>query len=122
MPATTTSLGRDSVSTFNISQIQVLPLTLSEIKKATRHEKVLSMVCIYVQNGWSQQVQKDLQPYSTCQAEINIEGGCLMWGLRVIAASHAQVTAREPSWHQSNEGNYTQLFLVGEVLIKTLKV
>ena len=78
------------MSTFNIGQIHTLPVTASEIKKATRHDATLSKVYTYVLAGWPQQVEKKLQPYSTRQTEFSIEDGCLMWGTRVIIPKASQ--------------------------------
>ena len=101
--AKTTSSGTDSVSTFNIGQIQALPNTVNKIKKGTTCNDVLNKVFTYIWDGWPQQVEKDSQPCNTCQTETNIEGGCLMWCLRVIAHKALQ-PAMLKSLHETHPG------------------
>ena len=91
VPLPTGSPQPDDVSQFfNIGQIQLLPVTVAEVQKATRSDKVLSKVYRYTQTGWPGSVSKDLQPYKSKQDEIGLEGGCLMWGIRVIIPAKLQ--------------------------------
>ena len=79
-PANNICPHQQGVSTFNIGQVQALPLTFQDIKKATRRDKVLSKITVFVQEGWPNHIDEELKPYNTWQAKIGIEGGCLMWG------------------------------------------
>ena len=102
LPLPTTSAPTDKgVSTFNIGQVQALPVTFQDIQKATRRDKVLSKISVFVQEGWPNQVDEELKPYNTRQAEIGIEGGCLMWGIRVIIPESLQPQVLK-SLHESH--------------------
>ena len=104
LPLPTTSAPTDEgVSTFNIGQVQALPVTFQDIQKATRRDKVLSKISVFVQEGWPNQVDEELKPYNTRQAEIGIEGGCLMWGIRVIIPESLQPQVLK-SLHESHPG------------------
>ena len=76
----------DAASCFNIGQIHALPdpITAQMIQSATRADAVLSKVLLYSQKGWPSKVDKNLKPYFRRRLELSIEGGCLLWGTRVI--------------------------------------
>ena len=63
LPLPTGSSQPDHVAQFfNIGQIQSLPVTVADVQKDTRSDKVLSKVYQYNQNGWPTSISKDLQP------------------------------------------------------------
>lgn len=68
----------------NIRQIELLPVTSQEIRKATQRDPILSKVRSYILKGWPDQVPKSLQPYHAKIAELSVEDNCLLWGGRVI--------------------------------------
>ena len=76
----------DAASCFNIGQIHALPdpITAQMIQSATRADAVLSKVLLYSQKGWPSKVDENLKPYFRRRLELSIEGGCLLWGTRVI--------------------------------------
>ena len=74
----------DGVSLFNISQIHALPVTAAELQRVTRQDSQLGCVFRYTQNGWPEKVTPDLKPYWFRRTELTVEGGCLMWGIRVV--------------------------------------
>ena len=78
------------VAIFNISQIENLPVTASEVRQATRTDPVLSKVMEFTQQGWPQSVIKDLEPFKGKASELTIESECLLWGVRVIIPSKLQ--------------------------------
>ena len=72
-------------STFNLSQIDALPLTAARIASATKKDAVLSKVLQFTKHGWAVTEDDDvLKPYQQKQQEITVEGDCLLWGIRVI--------------------------------------
>ena len=79
-----------TVSIFNLSQIQALPVTCNQVQAATRRDPVLSKIVDYVRRGWPKQVPDNIQPYLSKQEEITIESGCLLWGIRVIIPKSLQ--------------------------------
>ncbi|CAK1590402.1 unnamed protein product [Parnassius mnemosyne] len=62
-----------------------MPLTLNELRKATKEDAVLQLVVNYVQNGWPKKiVDSQLKPYHLCKTQLSYEDGCLMRGHKVI--------------------------------------
>ena len=68
----------------NLRQLEMLPVTSQEIRRATQRDPLLSKVQEYTLKGWPTRVTKPLQPYQAKLAELSVEEGCLMWGRRVI--------------------------------------
>ncbi len=69
---------------FNLSQIASLPITATQLATATRTDKVLSKVYSRVTKGWPHQVEKELTPFFSKKEELAVEGGCVLWGMRVV--------------------------------------
>ena len=63
---------------------QPLPVQATEVAAATRKDPQLSRVLLCFRNGWPQQVSEELQPYARKRDELSIEGGCILWGTRVV--------------------------------------
>ena len=65
--------------------MQALPVTLQDIKGATRRDPILSKKVIdYILKGWPKQTPEIVQLYASHQTQLTIENGCLLWGTRVI--------------------------------------
>jgi len=75
---------------FNIAQIDCLPVTAEQVKRATANDTILSRVLQFTKNGWPAAVDKSLQAYFNKRQEITVEGGCLLWGIRVIVPEKLQ--------------------------------
>ena len=75
---------------FNISQVHSLPVTAIQLQRATRRDPILSKVFLLMQQGWPGVVSDDLKPYQSRQAELGTEGGCLLWGIRVVVPQALQ--------------------------------
>lgn len=103
LPSTPSSDADQGPNTFNIGQVQALPVTAQNIEKATRRDPILSQVYRHVQNGWPQQVSEDLQIYKDRSTELSTQGGCLMWGLRVIVPTSLQSSVLK-SLHRNHPG------------------
>ena len=103
LPAADASSKSDGVSLFNVAQVQALPVTFQDVRKATRQDKVLSAVYSYVQHGWPARVPEKLKPYQSHQNEIGFQSGCLMWGVRVIIPEKLQSKLLQ-SLHESHPG------------------
>ena len=86
----------DEVSTaaacFNLGQIQSLPVTSSEVARATKRDPTLSKVLLYTQQGWPAQLPVEIQPFATRRNELTVEDNCLLWGLRVVILPKLQAT------------------------------
>ena len=88
---------------FNISQIESLPITAGDIRQAARKDRTLSKVFNYTKRGWPPTVNSALQPYFTKRAELTIEQGCLLWGIRVVVPKALQQQILQ-ELHQDHPG------------------
>lgn len=103
LPTTTPSIDTTGASTFNIGQVQALPVTSCDIKRATRWDPVLSKVYCCVEDGWPNKIDEELKPFKAKETEISREGGCLFWGIRVIIPKSLQSKVLE-SLHSNHTG------------------
>ena len=78
------------VSVFNVSQINVLSVSVVEMCKATCSDPILSKVYLHLQKGWPRQCPEVLKPYYTRQNESSLEEGCILWGMRVLVPKKLQ--------------------------------
>ena len=69
LPVTTPSLDIQSATTFNISQIQALPVTFQFIQKATRRDPVLGKVYHNVIGGWPSHVPDKMKLYKNRETD-----------------------------------------------------
>ena len=83
---------RDDIETtlFNIAQIDCLPVTAQQVRQATAKDAILSQVLQYTKNGWPAAVDDPFKVYFNKQQEIMVEGGCLLWGIRIIVPEKLQ--------------------------------
>ena len=82
----------DDVETtlFNIAQIEYLPVTAEQVQRATAKDALLSRVLQFTKLGWPTAVDESLLGYFNRRHEISVEGGCLLWGIRVIVPEKLQ--------------------------------
>ena len=67
------------------------PINSQHIREWTRRNPVLSKVHQFTLNGWPHHCQDvQLHPYLSRKAELTIEGGCVLWGNRVIVPPQGQ--------------------------------
>ena len=90
-------------NTFNIRQIEALPVTSVHLKAAPRQDPILSRVLLYTKRGWPQNIPDTLKPYRNRKDELSLEDDCLMWGVRVIVPRKLQEKALQ-ELHQSHAG------------------
>ena len=82
------SIGYDPESScFNIHQVESLPVTGKQLANSTQTDDILSKVHKYITKGWPQQVDSVLKPYFEKKDELTVEGGCVLWGIRVVIPS-----------------------------------
>ena len=79
-----------AASLFNLHQIEKLPVKHNKIAQMTLTDPILSKVLTFVQQGWPNQVQDELQPYYTRRNELTIEANCLLWGRKVVVPEKLQ--------------------------------
>ena len=82
----------EHASCFNVSQIEALPVTASQLGRATRKDPILSCVMQHMRQGWPLKCPvATLQPYWNRRQELSIVGDCLLWGSRVIIPTSCHV-------------------------------
>ena len=75
----------DSVEIYNLSQIDSLPVSASDVKRETRRNPTLSKVLDLTLNGWTYKPQDErLKPFYMRRNELSVQDGCLMLGIHVI--------------------------------------
>ena len=79
-----------SSSIFNVAQLDALPVTSLQVATATRTDPVLSRVFTSTKRGWPHMVPDTLKPFFSRHNELTVEGGCLLWGIRVIVPRKLQ--------------------------------
>ena len=83
---------RDSAEKIHsVMEISNLPITASQIAKASAKDRTLAMVITAVQHGhWLSAPTVDILPYYRRQNELTVMDGCLLWGRRVIVPQKLQ--------------------------------
>ncbi|RLJ22795.1 hypothetical protein DJ031_00245, partial [bacterium endosymbiont of Escarpia laminata] len=80
------SVPGDTILTMQF--MDMLPVTVADIRRETARDPILSQVFIRTRDGFPQQEVNDLlKPYTQRRDELSINDGCLMWGTRVIISS-----------------------------------
>ena len=90
LPTTSDDTATSDATVFNISQLQSLPVTVTQVQSATRTDPILSKVLRYTRAGWPNQVSEALKPFRKINSEITVESGCVLWGFRVIIPKKLQ--------------------------------
>ena len=95
LPLSTTSSASSAASIFMIRQIEALPITVLELRSATRNDVILGQVLRYTKSGWPVSVPDSLKPYFLRRNELTLEEDCVLWGARVIVPKKLQERALE---------------------------
>ncbi|XP_048003061.1 uncharacterized protein K02A2.6-like [Leguminivora glycinivorella] len=78
---------RSEITYLNYVQ-NFLPITSTDIKKATSKDPILVKVMMYIASGWPAYCDdENLKPYHTRRNELYMEAGCILWGYRIIVPS-----------------------------------
>ena len=80
----------DEPAVFNVAQLECLPVTTKQLRAATRRDPILSKVLRCVTGGWPKHCETELRPYWFRRFELTVEGGCLLWGIRVLVPQTLQ--------------------------------
>ena len=70
-----------------VEHLNTTPLSWKQLRIWTEHDPTLTWVRKLVQDGWPASEglnNPDLQPYSRRRDELSGEGGCVLWGNRVV--------------------------------------
>ena len=62
------------------------PVREADVVRETSLDSILSLVLVYVMEGWKMDVSKveHMKPYWTKREELTVENGCLLWMGRVV--------------------------------------
>ena len=77
-------------TTYFVSRMECLPVTVAQIQQATRTDPCLSKILQYTHHGWPSIVPEYAKPFSNRRSELTVEGGCVLWGTRVIVPKKLQ--------------------------------
>ena len=74
------------VSSVCMMELVKAPVTQSDLRRATRTDPVLGVVLNKILEGWGAQAaaSDDLWPYHQRSSELSTEGGCILWGSRLV--------------------------------------
>ena len=78
-----------------MEQLDSTPISSTQIRQWTDRDPILSKVRRRVQDGWSDQQERgqDFLPFFRRRDELSTEGGCVMWGSRVVVPSQGRKRA-----------------------------
>ena len=74
----------DEVDLFNMSQVDVLPVTCEQIGHYTKKDPTLSLVYEAIRRGWTTDPGESLKPFYIRRDELTLLQGCILWGIRVV--------------------------------------
>ena len=88
---------------FLLEHLSSGPVTATQIKTMTRHDKILSRVLYFVQNGWPATIEQTLKPYASRKYKLSSLNGCVLWGTRVVVptAGHKRIL---DDLHETHQG------------------
>ena len=84
LPPTQSKVDVAPASVFNLTQIASLPVDAEDLRRATKDDPLLSRVLTYLQRGWPSNVDSELKVFASKKAELSVEAGCMLWGMRVV--------------------------------------
>ena len=70
-----------------VEHLNTIPLTVDDIRAATRRDTTLSRVVTLVKSGWPEEapeLTESYRPYWRRRQELSLLDGCLLWGMRVV--------------------------------------
>ena len=67
------------------------PVTSQQIKEGTSGDPVLAKVRHYILTGWPSGVSPEIMPFFSRKDELSVEGGCMLWGCRVVVPPKKRV-------------------------------
>ena len=78
----------ESQQVFGVHMMELThsPVTEEEVRNETKKDEVLSALIKQVTEGWTSEAMRNekLKPYVSRKDELSIEGGCVLWGGRVL--------------------------------------
>ncbi|KAL0147462.1 hypothetical protein M9458_057225, partial [Cirrhinus mrigala] len=80
---------------FTLAQLEGSPVTAEMVQRETRKDPTLSQVYAATRNGWNAEAKSRFAQYYQRRDELTLDGGCIMWGLRVIIPPKLQTRVLE---------------------------
>ena len=90
------------------------PVTAVDIQSWTRRDKKLSKVLQYVQHGWPNEGDPDLEPYSSCCLELSSHVGNSNCHSTTRKAGCTTEITRRASWNYQNESSCQDVHVVAK--------
>nr|XP_055076811.1 uncharacterized protein K02A2.6-like [Misgurnus anguillicaudatus] len=75
---------------FTLTQLESSPVTDEMIRRETRRDPALSKVYTAIQSGWTADKKIQFKQFYQRREELTLDGGCVMWGLRVVVPPKLQ--------------------------------
>ena len=76
-----------SVNAINMFQIDLLPISTEQMRKATLGDRVLGLVLKYLFSGiWPNEkdISNEMKLYYLKRDDLSLQDGIILWGLRVV--------------------------------------
>ncbi|XP_034157776.2 LOW QUALITY PROTEIN: uncharacterized protein K02A2.6-like [Pangasianodon hypophthalmus] len=73
-----------SLDVFTLAQLEGSPVIAEMVQRETRRDPTLSQVYAATQNGWNAEAKSRFAQYYQRRDELALDGGCIIWGLRVV--------------------------------------
>ena len=89
-----------------LEHLNFLPVTSKDIHRWTDTVPVLAKVQHLPQRGWPEResvVGPELRPFFQCRYELSTEGGCVLWGCRVVVPPQGRKRAIQ-MLHEAHPG------------------
>ena len=87
-----------------VEHLEGTTVTAKQIKLWTSRDVILAKVLNHVLYGWPEATQEDsLKPFFNRKEELSVQGGCLLWGSRVIVPTQGRSLVLQ-ELHQSHPG------------------
>ena len=88
-----------------MEHLSTTPLSSSQIKLWTDSDPTIAKVRQWVLEGWpdSTETSEELQPYVRRKLELSVEGGCVLWGCRVVVPGKGRERALQ-MLHEAHPG------------------
>ena len=80
----------EDTTIFMIGQLEALPVQALAVAAETASDTTLKRVVQYLRGGWPRQVPETLLPFWRRRDEMTLEGGCILWGMRVVIPKKLQ--------------------------------
>ena len=88
-----------------MEHLSTTPLSSCQIKLWTDSDPTIAKVRQWVLEGWpdSTETSEELQPYVRRKLELSVEGGCVLWGCRVVVLGKGRERALQ-MLHEAHPG------------------